>query len=280
MQIDEDTKKQIAATKPASFTIKTLRPIANLLATYTSPSQINSLVEEFGFEEVAKTPDEASAALLRIFEALREENNDEDIKKILEASLSLYAQLIDEKLHEVGLIGPVREILRRGHFHLGFQTREKKYLVLPFEGPLHGAIMRAEGRTEEDFQDPKKRPIRKSKKSKGGISRLFEFSLSKNGVLARINPINDDRPYSMSEGSRRHEVMKALVTSSEKGIFCPTEVLAEMAGCTATEFRKTCGELRKQIGKHFSGIRRIELIEAKRRSGYRINLNASVVEIP
>lgn len=160
MTLSNDEKNRIMATKPPSFTMKGLRPMANLLARYTSPSQICSVLKEFGIKEEASSPVDAEAVLLHAFETLREENNDEDVRKIIEKLLTLYGQLIDEKRHDKGLVGPVREILQRGHFNLGFHIVKKEYVIVPFEGPAHGIVMRVEGTSEVDFQDAKKRKVR------------------------------------------------------------------------------------------------------------------------
>jgi len=182
--IDEDEKKKIMATKPPSFTMKVLRPLAYLIAKYTLPSEVSSVAKSFGFNEHIETRAGAAAAvdgsatvLLHMFETLREERNDEDIKKIIEALLTVYAHLIDEKLHDKGLIGPVREILFRGHFSLSFHLVLKEYRLMPFEGPVHGAAMWAEGTTEEDFQDEKKHKMR------GIIKENVQFG---NCVLTKI----------------------------------------------------------------------------------------------
>lgn len=160
MKIDEDEKNKIMATKPPSLTMKVLRPLAHLLAEYTDPSQISSIAKQFGFEKNAKTPDEACGAILEMFDSLSEEKNEGEIKEIIEALLALYAHLIDEKLHEEGLIGSARKILYIGHFQLAFHIHKKEYILVPLEGPAHGITMRMEGTTKSDFQDIKKRKMR------------------------------------------------------------------------------------------------------------------------
>lgn len=181
--IDEDEKKKIMATKPPSFTMKMLRPLAHVIAYYTDPSAVLSVAREFGFDEQIETRagaaavGGAAAVLLHMFETLRDERNDEDIKKIIESLLNLYAQLIDEKLHDKGLIGPVRKILHRRHFTLGFHVVKKEYELRPFEGPVHGSAMYAEGITERDFQDDEKRKMRMI------IEEKIQF---KNEILTKI----------------------------------------------------------------------------------------------
>ncbi len=195
MEINEDEKQKIMATKPPSFTMKVLRPLANLFASYTSPSQVSSVARQFGFEESAKNPDEVAAALLRMFEILRDEENDEDIRKIIETLLTLYAHLIDERVHEKGLIGPARKILWLGHFNIAFHAGSKSYIVAPCEGPVHGIAMRAEGMTEQDFQDNEKRKLRKAPVSYGNkkyITKVGDDFVYKGGV---INLPNKDKSY-------------------------------------------------------------------------------------
>ena len=167
----EIVKTKIMATKPPSFTMRTLRPLSNLIARYTSPGQVCSVLKDFGFPTAADHPSKAETALLQAFEALREDGNDDDIRRIIETFLTLYAQLIDEKLHEKGLIGSVREILRRGHFNIGFHTTRKEYIVAPFEGPVHGAVMYAEKLTEQDFQDTNRRVTRLPQLTDTGTSK-------------------------------------------------------------------------------------------------------------
>ena len=99
---------------------------------------VSSVAREFGFEEHAETRDEAADTLLRIFEMLCDEKNDKDIRKIIERFLTIYADLIDEKQHEKGLIGTTRKILWQGHFHIAFHTGSKAYVVEPYEGHVHG----------------------------------------------------------------------------------------------------------------------------------------------
>jgi hypothetical protein len=108
---------------------------------------------------------------------------------------------------------------------------------------------------------------------------LFVFLLTEDGALSRKTPISGDTPYSMKKDSRRHRVMKALVSSKSER-YCPTQDLAEQAGCKEGEFRRTCGEIRIQVEKHFSGINSKDIIDSKARSGYRINPKAKVIEIP
>lgn len=181
MSINEDEKKKIMKTKSPLLTMKVLRPLANLIAEYTSPSQINSIAKDFGFEEKAKTPDDVSGALLRMFHTLLEENNYNDITKIIETLLTLYAHLIDEKLHEKGLIGSVREILHRGHFNLAFNTIKKEYIIKPFDLSLHKIIMKVEGTSKEDFLDIEKHQMRVESKKYSEVINYVDLSLS-NGL--------------------------------------------------------------------------------------------------
>jgi len=164
MTINDSEKEKIMATKPPSFTMKkVLRPIANLIARYTSPSQVCSVLKDFGFKEIASNPMEVEALLLRIFETLRDENDYETIGKIIERFLALYASYTDDEklqVHDKNFISPVREILRRGHFSMAFHKGRKEYVIAPFEGPAHGIVMRAEGATEDDFLDQKKTEMR------------------------------------------------------------------------------------------------------------------------
>jgi len=206
MKIYEDEKKKITATKPASFTMRILRPLANLIAKYTSPSEINSVVKQFGFEKDVRTPDEACAALLQIFEILREEDNDKDIKKIIEALLTLYAHLIDERSHEKGLIGHVREILWRGHFNLGFHAVKKEYLVVPFSGIVHGIIMRADGTTENDFQDETKYKMRPPDSSNYYIVKFRDDFMYEGVLLKKVR-----------KGTNYYNVFDAVYVLAPKG---------------------------------------------------------------
>ncbi len=277
--IDQDEINKIMATKPPSFSMKVLRPLANLTAHYTSPSQICSLLQDFGFSEVVNNPAEAETVLLKVFETLRDEKNDKDIKEIIEGFLTLYGRLIDERLHDTGFVGQAREILLLGHFSLGFHPIRKTFLILPFDGPVHGNSMRVDGTTEKDFQDPKKVKMRTvataQKDSAGG---LFMFTLNKNGVLARMNPLPGDIAYPMEKNSRRHKVLKELA-SLKNNNFCKTKDLAELVGCEEGEFRKTCGEIKAQIISRFSGIKATDVIDSKKNSGYRINPKARIIEV-
>ena len=253
-KIDEDEKKKIMATKPPSFTMKVLRPIANLIAKYTSPSQINSIAKQFGFEENAKTPDEVAGALLQMFETLREENNDEDIKKIIETLLTLYAQLVDEKLHDKGLIGPVRGILHRGHFNLGFNPLTKGYFLLPFEGPEHGVLMRAEGTTEHDFQDGEKRKMRiitNSEKIGNGTVQKSIPTLKINGdfFMSGNQKVPMERGQrSMTELFLKHAEINRNNKCVKKGRNLSTEEL-QKAGSYGTEkaFRNALKKIREKL---------------------------------
>ncbi|MDO8451325.1 MAG: hypothetical protein Q7S76_00465 [bacterium] len=105
---------------------------------------------------------------------------------------------------------------------------------------------------------------------------LFVFLLSKNGNFTR-KALEDDIHYAMEKDSRRHRVLKAIVACKSGG-YCQTADLAENAGCSENEFRTTCEELKTQFCK-FSGIRRNDVIDGKRRSGYRINPKTIIVEI-
>ena len=107
---------------------------------------------------------------------------------------------------------------------------------------------------------------------------LLVFTLTKDGTLARKEPFSDDTPYTMDKESRRHRAIKALASSkSEK--YIPTPDLAETVNCTEDQFRKTCGEIRRQINDHFTGVKSRDVIDAKGRSGYRINPKARIITI-
>lgn len=122
-------------------------------------------------------------------------------------------------------------------------------------------------------------PLSESKEQANAEDELFVFTLTKDGVLSRRTPISGDNPYSMKKGARRHRVLEALV-SIKNHRFCPTQGLAELAECTEYKFRKTCGEIKKQICKHFQGIKSADIIDSKGRSGYRINPKARIVAVP
>lgn len=108
---------------------------------------------------------------------------------------------------------------------------------------------------------------------------LFVFTFSKDGNLARKTEVKGDRPYALEKNSRRYKVFKALVSCKSKD-FCKTTTLAKISECSVNDFSKTCGELKTQLCKHFSGIRRDEIIDSKPRSGYRIHQKARIIEIP
>ena len=108
---------------------------------------------------------------------------------------------------------------------------------------------------------------------------ILIFNLTGSGILSRRTPIPGDDPYSMEEGSRRHQALRALASKRGED-YIPTPNLAEEVGCTEDEFRKTCGELRKQIGDHFKGVKNRDLIDSKGRSGYRINPKARIILLP
>ncbi len=154
MNIDKNEKKKIMATKPPSFTIKGLLPIASKIALYTSPSQIAIILKEFGFEESISNPAEAEVVILRVFKTFRAENNNEGIKKIIGRFLTFYGQLVNEKHHNTGFVTQVREILSRGHFTLAYNTVRKEYLVIPYEGVVHAISMCIDGTNESDFLEP------------------------------------------------------------------------------------------------------------------------------
>jgi hypothetical protein len=107
---------------------------------------------------------------------------------------------------------------------------------------------------------------------------LFVFLLSKEGVLERQTPVKGDISYSLEKNSRRHKVLRALSSYTSEG-YHKTKELAEVAECSPVDFRKTCGELKKQLLTHFAGIKMDDVIEGKSRSGYRINPRARIVEI-
>lgn len=169
--INENEKSKIMETKPPSFTMKILSPIAGEIARWTSPSQIEHIAERFGFKENAETSDEVCGVILRMFKELRRENNDKDIVKIIETLLNLYvrASLFGNEelyIHDKRLISPIRELLREGHFSLGFDKTKKDYIIKPFDGAVHGIVTLAEGKSEQDFQDEPPRKMRVSLKDK------------------------------------------------------------------------------------------------------------------
>jgi hypothetical protein len=108
---------------------------------------------------------------------------------------------------------------------------------------------------------------------------LFEFTLTKNGVLKRKNGIHGENTYNLTEGSRRYKALCALV-SSKNHKFIETRGLAEFIGCDPRQLNRTYGELRKQIANHFPGIRANDVIDSKPGSGYRINPRARIVDKP
>lgn len=199
MELDAKGRDKIRATKPPSLTMKVLRPLANLIAENTTPPQVDSILRDFGFSETSTTPSEACGALLRTFETLLEETNNKDITEIIETLLTLYAHLVPEEKHrEQVFINSVAEILRDGHFNLGYRKTKKEYVVMPFKGPVHGIIMLGEGTTEEDFKDRERRKMRVNTISQA--DGLFTFTLTKDfkESLKTLNTLSQETQKSLT----------------------------------------------------------------------------------
>jgi len=130
--------------------MRVLRPLANELARCTSPSQICSVVREFGFEKDAENIADAEAVLLAVFGVLDDEKKYEEIKKIVEKLLTLYADLVGERQNQI-FHSKINKILYRGYFRLGFHTLNNSYIIEPFEEPVREHIMKIEGVKEEDL---------------------------------------------------------------------------------------------------------------------------------
>lgn len=105
------------------------------------------------------------------------------------------------------------------------------------------------------------------------------FLLSASGTLTRRSPISGDELYAMDKGSSRHRVLQELARAQTKSdrYYATKEMAAELT-MTPEQAMKTVGELRRQICQHFRGVRHNDVIESRRRSGYRINPSARVVE--
>ena len=107
---------------------------------------------------------------------------------------------------------------------------------------------------------------------------LWAFTLTKDGVLARQNPMPGDNPYALEKGSRRHKVLEALI-GCKTGRYCKTDDLADGI-CTPTDFRGACDELKTQFVKHFTGTKRTDIIEGKANSGYRLHSQVRIFKVP
>jgi biotin operon repressor len=104
------------------------------------------------------------------------------------------------------------------------------------------------------------------------------FNLTKNGIFSRENPRSKDKECKMEEGSDRYKVMWALVSHTHTRRYVPTKNLSEELDLNEKRVRTAVSELRKRFCDHFSGIRNLDIIESKKGSGYRINLNIEIVE--
>jgi hypothetical protein len=132
-----------------------LRPLANIIARCTSPSQVNSVIKEFGFKEKIKNPIDSEAMLLIVFETFSKENKNNEIKIIIETLLSLYSSLVDEKQNNI-FHKQINEILQKGYFCVGYNTLSKKYILTPFEEPIKRISMKVGGVKNEDLFNTKK----------------------------------------------------------------------------------------------------------------------------
>ncbi len=167
--------------------MRVLQPFSNLIARYTSPSQICYVVSKFGFEEKAINPAESEELLLKIFGILDDAGSSEETKEIVERLLTLYAQLVPQKQNE-NFHKEVSTMFSKGYFSVGFNRFTGAYVLRPFDEPVREALMRVGGIAEENSISKKKKinrePIFDPEKSVLTILRYkISFPKQKNAYL-------------------------------------------------------------------------------------------------
>ncbi len=275
---DIKNKQALPVAKLPTLTMIALRPLSNIIARNLSPSQIGSILKEFGVEKAIEHPHQAEAALIETFDALRGEKNDQETTELLETLVTLYGSLVDKELREIdgSLIYQTRSILKSVHFSIDFDAKKKRYIISPYEWRVHDIVMRYQGRTADDFIDRERSKLRIADNS--ATQSLFVFTLMKNGTLARQVPTEGDSPYVMEKNSRRYKVLKALVACKSGG-YCKTDDLAESAGCSESDVRSSCEQLKRQFCSHFKGMTMSDIIDSRKGSGYRIHPQIRIIEL-
>lgn len=137
-----------------ALTLRVLRPIANFIALNISPWQTASVVRDYGFKGEAKNPAQAEAFLIEAFEGLDNRGETERIKALIEELLTLFGRMANENQNRA-FQKRIVELLHHGYFTTGFNPSTKSYILMPFEGHIKEAIMRAHGLKEKDVADSK-----------------------------------------------------------------------------------------------------------------------------
>jgi hypothetical protein len=147
MEIERPKKTRTA--KPY-LNLVTLRLVANLMPRCISPSQIGSILKEYGFEETPTTSADAESSLLRVFEFLDVERRNNVSLKITVDLFDLYTKL-KGGAHDSPFHKRIRDILKESYFNVGYDEFNRRYIVTPFETPIRSAFLRAKGQTEKDL---------------------------------------------------------------------------------------------------------------------------------
>jgi hypothetical protein len=99
------------------------------------------------------------------------------------------------------------------------------------------------------------------------------FRLTKEGRLYRPGL---DEEYLIDENSVRHRIIKELRRRTSR--YYATSELAAVTGSTERTIREEIRHIRNQIEKRFEGVKGIDFIQAKRKSGYKLGPKVSITE--
>lgn len=109
---------------------------------------------------------------------------------------------------------------------------------------------------------------------------LFVFTLTKNGVLSRSNPLSTDMLYKMDVGELPYKILEELIEAQSKGdIFYDTNDLAEFLNVKPAQVRKSVGGIKTRTVEMFSGLRKDDFIESSKNSGYRLNKKIRIIKV-